>query len=168
MEWVKIKRDVKKKNQSFAGYFTLEAALVMPVVLACYFIVMVFLCYTYERSILEQNACRLPVWLEYVDGYMGLYAGEAKDFSKEETCRYVLGRLNEAEKQQYLWGTDILAELTVRGNSIKVDRAFSYTPFGGANQEFTLSAFCLNPVDYIRSTNRIKDTIVEREGESND
>ena len=143
-------KKTKKCKRTIPSYFTLEAALVMPTVLACIFLIILFLCYSYERTVMEQNACRLPVWIEYVEGYAGMHPEERAQFSKEEICRFVLGALNETEKHAYVFAGDTFAKVNIRGERIIVDRSLDYPVLGDLRREFQATAFCLEPTAYLR------------------
>lgn len=153
--------NMNRKKKCISGYFTVEASMVMPVVLVCYLFIIVLLCYIYERSVLEQNACRLPVWEEYVEGYLNLYPKNAGETSKDRIYEYILNRLNDEEGDQYLFGQSVKADVTVRGEKVMVERSFLYTQFGGWEHEFTAACYCPDPEDYIRTMNMLEDKLAE-------
>lgn len=150
-------KETTKYKKTIPAYFTVEAALVMPTILTCIFLIMIFLCYSYERAIVEQNACRLPLWMEYVSGYAGMYPEVREKFSKEEICRSVMGYLNETEKHAYVFGRDTFAELHIRGERIIAERSMIYPVLGDLRWEFEVTAFCLEPTDYLRLVRGIKE-----------
>lgn len=164
-----IKRLRKKLyREGIGGYFTVEAALVMPIVLMCYVFIILLLCYIYERCVWEQNAYRLPVWKEYVEGYANMNSEIAEDVSKEDICRYILACLSKEEETRYLFGQEMTAEITVRGEYIKISRGFKYPQFGDKAYTIQMSAVILNPTDYLRTANGLKNKIVDDERENDD
>lgn len=54
------------------AYFTVEAALIMPLVLGCYLFVIGMMFFQYDRCVLEMNMARLAAW-----GAAGESGGEA-------------------------------------------------------------------------------------------
>ncbi len=155
-------------RKGIAGYFTVEAALIIPVVFACYFAIIVFMICIYERCILEQNAYRLPVWREYVEGYINLYPEENDEITETEICQYILGCLEAEESSRYLLGQNIQASVRIRGEYVEVTRSISYDQAGGWTNETTCAGICLMPVEYIRTINLLKNKITGDEGEVND
>lgn len=146
------------KEKKTEGYFTVEAALVMPVVLMCYAALFLLLCFIYERCIWEQNACRLPVWKEYVEGFAALDLKDAEDV-EDEVCRYILECLNKEEEQKYLLGQNISAQIRVRGDYITITRGSCYPQLGGISYENRVAILAFEPVNYLRETRNINDFI---------
>lgn len=146
------------KGKRADGYFTVEAALVMPVVLMCYAALILLLCFIYERCIWEQNACRLPVWKEYVEGFVSWDAKDVKDV-EEEVCRYILGCLDKEEEEKYLLGQNILAEIRVRGDYVTITRGICYPQLGDISYENRVSTLVFEPVNYLREIRNINDFI---------
>ena len=122
------------------------------------------LCYVYERCIWEQNACRLPVWIKNVEGYMTLYSEEGDSDLREDICQYVQRYLKKEEESRYLFGTDARAEITWRGDNVRVKRKVVYEPLITV-QEFELSVYSMKPVEYIRETEHIRGWLEREKGE---
>ena len=158
----------KKKWKGPEAYFTVEAALIMPIVLGCYCLIIQLLCFSYERCIWEQNGYRLPVWMEYVDGFGGLNTSKREELSKEIICRYVLAHLEEAEKEAYIFGRNAEAQIQVRGEFVKVGRTMKYAPFDDRDYEKEVKEVCLEPVEYIRTTKMLKNKLNRKEGNEDD
>ena len=149
------------------AYFTVEAALIMSIVLGCYYLIILLLCFSYERSIWEQNAYRLPVWKEYVDGFANMDPG-AEELSKEAASRYVLASLKDAEKGKYIFGQGETAQISIKGEFVTVQREMEYPQFRDGACEMKVTGVCLDPVEYIRMTNLLKDNISGDEREDDD
>lgn len=158
----------KKKRNRMDAYFTVEAALIMPIVLGCYCLIIQLLCFSYERCICEQNGYRMPVWMEYVEGFGGQSAAKRDEISKEKVCRYVLAHLEEAEREAYIFGRNAVAQIQVRGEFVTVNRTMKYAPFSGRDYEMEVTELCLEPTDYIRTTKMLKDKINWKEGNEDD
>ncbi len=158
----------KAKNGRCEAYFTVEAALMMPIVLGCYYLIIVLLCFSYERCTWEQNAYRLPVWMEYVEGFGGLSAEKSEELSKENVCRYVLARLDNAEEEKYIFARNTTAQIQTRGEVVTIKRKMQYTLFADETYEMKVAGVCLEPVEYIRMTNMLKDKINQEERNDND
>ena len=149
------------------GYFTVEAALVMPVVLICYLLIIQLLIFIYERCIWEQNACRLPVWKEYVEGYVQMNPA-AEEISEKEIFQYVLQCLNEEEAEKYFLGQEITAQIGIRGEIINVSRSILYPQFGNKKYEGLIARICPKPVEYIRTTALLEEKIKENWNENDE
>ena len=158
----------KKKRKGLDAYFTVEAALIMPIVLGCYCLIIHLLCFSYERCIWEQNGYRLPVWMEYVEGFGGMNTEKREKISKETICRYVLAHLEDAEKEAYIFGRNAAAQLQVRGEFVTVTRTMEYTPFSNGDYEMRVKELCLEPTDYIRTTKMLKNKMNQEEGNEDD
>ena len=153
---------IMKKRMS--AYFTVEAALIMPVILGCYCLIIQLLCFSYERCIWEQNGYRLPVWMEYVEGFGGLNTANREELSKEIICRYVSACLEEAEKEAYIFGRNATAKIQLRGELVTINRTLKYAPFSKENYEMAVKEICLEPTEYIRTIKMLKDKITKEEG----
>jgi len=158
----------KKKWKRPEAYFTVEAALIMPIVLGCYCLIIQLLCFSYERCIWEQNGYRLPIWMEYVEGFGGLNISKREEISKETVCRYVLAHLEDTEKEAYIFGRNATAGIQVRGEFVTVNRTIKYVPFAGKDYEMRVKEVCLEPMEYIRNTKMLKDKINRKEGNEDD
>ena len=158
----------KKKRKGLDAYFTVEAALIMPIVLGCYCLIIQLLCFSYERCIWEQNGYRLSVWMEYVEGFGGLNTTKREKISKETICRYVLAHMEDAEKEAYIFGRNATAQLQVRGEFVTITRTMKYVPFVNGEYEMRVKEVCLEPTDYIRTTKMLKDKMNQEEGNDDD
>lgn len=151
--------NTRRKTKKVSGYFTVEASFVIPIVFLCYMAVVLFLCYAYERCIWEQNACRLPVWMKYVEGYAGLYPEEADVFSRENICHYVQRCLKNEEESRYLLGTNLSASVSWKGDKVNVNRNMVYMPLSEKVQKFQITVYCPKPTTYIRTAESIRGWI---------
>lgn len=153
----------KESVRNLCGYFTVEAALVMPVVFACYLFVMVILIFFYERCVQEENACRLPVWKEYVEGFLGS-DGENRDiFSEQEIAQYLMGCLENEELDRYILSEDLEADILFRGEWMQIRRNTVYPLFGDWEMAAEIWVYSPDPTAYIRSVNFLKNTIMKDE-----
>ena len=157
---------IMKERQG--AYFTVEAALIMPIVLGCYCLIIQLLCFSYERCIWEQNGYRLPVWKEYVEGFGGLNAAKREEISKETICRYVLAYLEDAEKEAYIFGRNATAKIQLRGELVTINRTLKYAPFSEEDYRMEVKEICWEPTEYIRTIKLLKEKITEEEGNRDD
>ncbi len=157
----RVKQTKRVYKKECGAYFTVEAALVMPVVLACYLLIIMLLIYIYERCIWEQNAYRLLIWKEYVEGFINMNPA-AEEICEEDIYRYILTNLNKEEAEKYFFGLEISAQINSRGDLVKVNRKVLYPQFGGRSYEMTLSCACLKPTEYVRMVTLLKEQIKER------
>jgi len=141
---------VKKKG--IPGYFTVEASLIMPIVLGGYLLAGALLCFMYERCILEQNTCRLLVWEAYEEGYQSIYPKEAQQMSKEQMWEDLLNQMNAEERHRYVLGQQVQTKVLAKREKVTIDRSFVYTPFGKEEYQIIMTGGCPDPVDYIRGT----------------
>lgn len=141
-------------RKKMKGYFTIEASLVMPVVLGFYVFVIWILLYIYERCIWEENACRMLVRKEYVNEYAGI------EVSKENICERVLAENKRDEQGKYVIGKNVDTTMYVRGDYCEVTRRIRYSEIGDREREFFVSVLEVDPTKYIRTKywmNREKD-----------
>ena len=154
-------------KREYGAYFTVEAALILPTVLGCYYLIILLLCFSYERSVWEQNAYRLPVWKEYVEGFAGMDPG-AEEFPEAAVCRYVLASLENTEEKKYIFGQGRTAQISIKGEFVTVQREMEYMQFQDSAYEMKVTGVCLEPVEYIRMVNLLKEKISKDKGEEDD
>lgn len=138
-------------KKAVGGYFTVEAALVLPIVFGCYFVVVMSLIFIYERCIWEQNACRLPIWREYVEGYWSGDPGREDELSEEELGKYLLQYLGREEKHRYLTSCSVGTKLKIRGEKCFIEREVTYLRRPEYKFTFRVDIFCPKEVNYIRT-----------------
>ncbi len=145
-----------KRNGSVSAYFTVEAALVMPIVLGCYLFVILFLMYIYERCIWETNAYRFNVWKAYVEGFAASDPS-VEEISEKKISQYLLDCLNREENQKYFLGQNVSTQIVNRGEYMNVERKVYYPQFADEEYEMSVSCVHLQPAVYLRSVELIKD-----------
>ena len=79
--------DMEKKN----AYFTVEAALVLPIVIAALLFVIYMMLFQYDRCLLEQDMGAIALWGALVD------ASDAEDMERKTQ-----GRLGELYREKYV------------------------------------------------------------------
>lgn len=163
------KKCVDSTGPALEAYFTVEAALVLPIVFACYLFVALIMCFIYERCVLEQNACRLSVWMEYVDGYeklSGEMSGESKtELTEQDLCTYLLQCLEEEEKPSFLFAGDKKAVLEVSDNGISVERSFVYPALGSVGHEIKCWAQRVKAAEVLRTVRLLRNIVSKEEKE---
>ena len=95
----------KKEN----GYLTVEAALVLPVVLAVQVLVVFLFVFQYNRCLLDQDMAKLAV----------LGCGAEKQ-EKSKLAEYVRRCAGDLYTEKYVAWDMTDAEITLQGNSIRV------------------------------------------------
>ena len=87
---------MRKIENGLPGYFTVEAAMVMPIVFAVYIFMISMLIYIYEGCIWEQNGFRMLVQKPYLDGYVRMHGDVTETkIGEKEICRYILEKNKE-------------------------------------------------------------------------
>ena len=94
---------MKWGSQKCRAYFTVEAAMVIPIVMGCIGMVCMLMFYMYERCVLDENACRALVWRLYVEG-SGYTDLTAEKIENKQMVRYLLAYLQKEEAERYLLG----------------------------------------------------------------
>ena len=160
---------MKVNEKRVEAYFTVEAAMVMPLVFFVYIIAIWLLLYIYESCIWEQNGCRMLVWKSYLDGYVQVQEGaDGKEASEEEICRYILTKSKEEEVGKYILGTGVETEYYIRGGYRSVMRSIRYSIRSDIKKAFSVSMVELWPTDYIRRMRKIENEISKEERKEDD
>lgn len=147
-------------KKEYRAYFTVEAAMVMPAVFACYLLTVLLMIYIYERCVWEQNTCRLSVWKKYVEGLANM-SPEAEEIPEKDIYRYLLQCLEEEESGKFFLGQDIATQMKGQGEFVQVNRERLYPQFNNQSYNVAVSCISLDPVEYIRMTNMLKKQIKE-------
>lgn len=104
-----------KRHRDISGYFSVEAALVLPMVLGVYLFLIGVLFVQYDRCLLEQDMASMLI---KADEYSG-------------TPRQRLEYLQELsalwDREQYLWIQPQTPYFTVQGQQIRLETAGEYT-----------------------------------------
>ena len=135
------------------GYMTVEATVMMPLVLGCYLFLLLIAMYQYDRCLLEQRTGQM-----ILRGVTG--ASDVTD-QIEIMQRY----WTTVGQKDYLWLKPDNPYLTVRGNDITVQAGGSFAfPFGyftgiGGNQriEIRQESKYLHPVAILRLVKLMKE-----------
>lgn len=142
---------LKKKN----AYFTVEAALVLPLVMGALLLIIFLFIFQYDRCLMEQDI-----------GLLVLYAGTLEAEDTEEASMLLNRRISEIYWDKYVaWETEKL-QITVEKNEVKVEGEGKLTfPVPGWNffnddnvwrTQAARSAVRFSPVDFIRVYRRIR------------
>lgn len=108
------KVEIMNKKQ-VEGYFSVEAALVLPIVLGVYLFLIVLLFVQHDRCLLEQDMASMM--LKAVN-----HAGTPKqqlDYLQELTAQW--------DRGQYLWIKQQSPHFTIQGQKIRLEAAGEYT-----------------------------------------
>lgn len=103
-----------------SGYFSVEAALVLPAVLSVYLFLIVMLFVQYDRCLLEQDMASMLIKGENYSGT----ARQRLEYLQELTALW--------DREQYLWLQPQTPHFTIQGQQIRLETAGEYTlpPYG--------------------------------------
>lgn len=104
-----------KKQTKYEGFFSVEAALVLPTVLGVYLFVIVMLFVQYDRCLLEQDMASMMI-------KAGSHAG-----TPQQRLEYLQELTAQWERNRYLWVEPQAPYFTVRGSWIRLEAAGEYT-----------------------------------------
>ena len=113
------------KNQTeYEGFFSVEAALVLPIVLGVYLFLIVMLFLQYDRCLLEQDMASIMV-------KAGSYEG-----TPQQTMEYLQELTAQWERKRYLWIAPQAPYFTIQGSQIRLEATGEYTvPILGLSAE---------------------------------
>ena len=153
---------MRKIENGLPGYFTVEAAMVMPIVFAVYIFMISMLIYIYEGCIWEQNGFRMLVQKPYLDGYVRMHGDVTETkIGEKEICRYILEKNKEEEKTRYILGRDIETDYYIKGGYRKINRNINYPIYLDMKKNFSISTLELCPEEYIREMKFLQKVNVE-------
>lgn len=148
---VEGRKKEKQKNRCWKqGSFTVEASLLLPLLLLILFVFLIFSLYLHDRSVLASCAAELAG------------KGALRKYETEEHLENWLTGQAEglAEgKLLLLRLTEVLAEVTE--SSVTVSYTGSTSLLGGLEAIETETAKRLNPVNFIRNSRRLENLIEE-------
>ncbi len=137
------------------AYFTVEAALVLPLVMAALMLTVFLFCFQYNRCLVEQDANMLAVC-----------AGTAMAGNGEELAAAVRGRAAQISSDKYVAWEMTRQEASVKGRNVSVICAGRMTfPLPEWNFFVQEEVWCaqvlretlrVSPADYIRLYRKIK------------
>lgn len=104
-----------KKQTKYEGFFSVEAALVLPTVLGVYLFLIVMLFLQYDRCLLEQDMASMMI-------KAGNYAG-----TPQQRMEYLQELTAQWERERYLWVEPQAPYFTIRGSQIRLEAAGEYT-----------------------------------------
>lgn len=104
-----------KKQVRYEGFFSVEAALVLPAVLGVYLFLIVMLFVQYDRCLLEQDMASMMI-------KSGSYAG-----TPQQRLEYLQGLTAQWEWERYLWVEPQAPRFSIRGPQIRLEAAGEYT-----------------------------------------
>lgn len=144
-----MKREIVKMD----AYLTVEAALVMPVVLGAVIFTLYMLFFQYDRCLMEQNT-----------GILALRACTLQIDDREELMRELMAQADEEDGRYLVWDMEE-AMMQFRGNRMQVNRSgrLAYPFFGlmpvrdEAEWESSIvyENYRIQPVDFIRNCRKI-------------
>ncbi len=111
--------ETMKKHGRIKGYFSVEAALVLPTVLGVYLFLVVMLFAQYDRCLLEQDMASMLI-------KAGNYEG-----TPQERLNYLQELTLLWDREQYLWIQPQPPRFSVQGQQIRLEAAGEYIlPYG--------------------------------------
>lgn len=155
-------------NKSYDAYFTVEAALVLPMVMSAVLMGVYLFCFQYDRCLLEQDMGSLIVWCsrEALEN-----AGETKELEQK-----IQTRTGEIYRDKYVAWELTAINVELEQNDISVSGAGQLTfPVPGWNLwndsnlwETDTRYECqrLSPVFYIRQFRKLGDLLQKGDEES--
>ena len=149
---------MKWGSQKCRAYFTVEAAMVIPIVMGCIGMVCMLMFYMYERCVLDENACRALVWRLYVEG-SGYTDLTAEKIENKQMVRYLLAYLQKEEAERYLLGGEMNTNITLKGNLAEVKREMNYSHRAGLGCETFATCYFLNPMKTLRGIALVRDQL---------
>lgn len=132
-----------KKQEETEGYFSVEAALVLPIVISVYVFLITMLFLQYDRCLLEQDLAA-----------MLLKAGSNPGTPRQQ-LEYLQNLTAEWDREKYLWLRPQAPHFTIQGQQLRLDAEGLYTvpvyaSLGNAGGEHRLEvAYCLNAWDRV-------------------
>lgn len=150
----KRKKEMYDKN----AYFTVEAALIVPVVMSTMFLVIYLLLFQYNRCLLEQDLGAMAIW------------GSETEVSDEEIFEEkIRERIGEIYRDKYVAWEITTLNVTLQNNNFLVEGGGQLTfPFAGWNfwstnniWETKIDYSCrrTSPVTFIRLCRRIHSRV---------
>ncbi|MBQ9490666.1 MAG: hypothetical protein IKO03_02475 [Lachnospiraceae bacterium] len=142
----------KKKRWGVSAYFTVEASLVLPIVLGSIIFVICFLLFWYNRCLMEQNTAILTVGV----AQMGETSREAR---QNQIIQWQTGYV---KNKHYAWELSSI-HLTVRPGSLQVGRSGQLL-IGDRiwSTETACEASILNPAAFLRLCRKITLNLEEK------
>lgn len=131
------------------AYFTVEASIVIPIMLGSFGFICVLIIYMYERCIVDENTCRALVWKSYIEG-VGNRNPVNEEIEAEKVVPYLLACLQEEEENRYLLGGTLSADMVLKGNVLELHRELDYPYRKRLAYEEELSCYFINPVETLR------------------
>ena len=152
--WDKTEKKLSGRLQECRAYFTVEAALVLPIVMCVLLFVIFMSVYQYNRCLMEQDV-----------GMMVLYAGTS-DEEGDVLENNIKWKLTDLYMDKYiLWQQEEL-DISVKGNSVEIKGTGSLCfPLSGwsimeVNSKWSAQTkkemMQLSPVQFIRLCQRIQ------------
>lgn len=104
-----------KRQSKYEGFFSVEAALILPMVLGVYLFLIVMLFIQYDRCLLEQDMASIMIKAANYEG------------TPQQTITYLQELTAQWERERYLWVTPQTPYFAVRGSQIRLETAGEYT-----------------------------------------
>lgn len=109
-------REVEIMNEKQAeGYFSVEAALVLPTVLGVYLFLIVLLFIQHDRCLLEQDMASMMIKAVNHTG------------TPKQQLDYIQELTTQWDREQYLWIKQQSPHFTIQGQKIRLEAAAEYT-----------------------------------------
>lgn len=102
-------------KKEMGGYFSVEAALVLPAVLGVYVFLIVMLFVQHDRCLLEQDMASMMIKAVNHEGT----PGQRMEYLQELTAQW--------NREQYLWIKEQPPHFTIQGQRICLEAAGEYT-----------------------------------------
>lgn len=103
-----------RKRRDMKGYFSVEAALVLPVVLGVYLFLISILLVQYDRCLLEQDMASMLI---KTCNYSG---------TPQQRLEYLQELTTSWDREQYLWMEPQTPHFTIQGQQIRLEAEGEY------------------------------------------
>lgn len=157
-----------RKKRSFEAYFTVEATLVLPLVMSAILLDIYLFCFQYDRCLMEQDMGSLILWCSGI-------RFENADTVKEQEGK-IQNRTGEIYREKYVAWELTTVDVKLEKNRISVVGRGQLTfPVPGWNlwndinlweDEVTYESRSISPVFYIRQLRKLDEILYgENDGE---
>lgn len=157
-----IRLKKQERKSVIEGYFTVEAALVLPIVMSVYVFLIIMLFLQYDRCQLEQDMAAM------------LLKASSNPGTPQQQLEYLQNLTVEWDREKYLWLRPQSPHFTIQGQQIRLDTEGLYTvpmydSLGNAGGEHRLeTAYCLNTWDRAALARMLTGWRAEKEEEEQD
>lgn len=155
-------KSTKKKTDRMGGYFTVEAAMVLPIVLFSIAFIIGLLIFQYNRCLMEQDV-----------GTLALRGAGIQAVDPQDRMQKLMQQTHTADQKKYFGWENSAPDIKLEKGKVRVEQrgkmsfVFSQRPENSASV-WTAGTFCENhiisPVSFIRNCRKIRGGIKDADG----